>query len=283
MAEGIGPEIGIAVVGVAGRMGRMLVQAVLEASGVHLSGATVRPGHPWAGRDVGEALGGGALGVAVEEDPLEVFARSQAVLDFTTPAATVEHSVLAAQARLAHVIGTTGLERMDLEKIAAAARHAVIVRSGNMSVGVNLLTVMTRRVAAVLGPEYDIEIVEMHHRKKVDAPSGTALMLGEAAAAGRRVNLADVTESGRDGVTGPRRDGAIGFASLRGGDVVGEHEVVFAGPGERVMLGHVASDRMLFARGAVRAAIWGQTQAPGQYSIIDVLGLRDPDAEVPER
>jgi 4-hydroxy-tetrahydrodipicolinate reductase len=283
MAEVNGEGTGIAVVGVAGRMGRMLAQAVLEAPGVHLSGATVRPGHPWAGRDLGEAMGGGPLGVVVEDDPLEVFARSQAVLDFTTPAATVEHSVLAAQARLTHVIGTTGLERGDLEKLAAAARHAVIVRSGNMSVGVNLLTVMTRRVAAVLGPEYDIEIVEMHHRMKVDAPSGTALMLGEAAAAGRRVNLADVTEAGRDGVTGPRGEGAIGFASLRGGDVVGEHEVVFAGPGERVVLGHIATDRMLFARGAVRAAVWGQAQAPGQYTMIDVLGLRDPDAEVPER
>lgn len=275
--------VGIAVVGVAGRMGRMLARAVLEAPGVHLSGATVRPGHAWAGRDLGEAMGGPAIGVVVEDDPLEVFARSQAVLDFTAPALTVEHSVLAAQARLVHVIGTTGLERDDLEKLAAAARHAVIVRSGNMSVGVNLLTTMTRRVAAVLGPEYDIEIVEMHHRMKVDAPSGTALMLGEAAAAGRRVNLADVTEAGRDGITGPRGEGAIGFASLRGGDVVGEHEVIFAGPGERVVIGHVATDRMLFARGALRAALWGQGRPPGQYTMIDVLGLRAPDAEVPER
>jgi len=248
MAEASGAGIGVAVVGVAGRMGRMLARAVLEAPGVRLSGATVRPGHPWAGRDLGEAMGGAPIGVVVADDPLEVFARSQAVLDFTTPALTVEHSVLAAQARLVHVIGTTGLERDDLEKLAAAARHAVIVRSGNMSVGVNLLTTMTRRVAAVLGPEYDIEIVEMHHRMKVDAPSGTALMLGEAAAAGRRVNLADVTEAGRDGVTG-----------------------------------HVATDRMLFARGALRAALWGQGRPPGQYTMIDVLGLRDADAEVPER
>jgi 4-hydroxy-tetrahydrodipicolinate reductase len=279
MADGVG----IAVVGAAGRMGRMLVRAVEEAQGAYLSGATVRPGHPWAGRDLGEAMGGGAIGVIVEDDPLEVFARSQAVLDFTTPQATVAHAGLAAQARLTHVIGTTGLERPDLERLAAAARHAVIVRSGNMSVGVNLLTVLARRVAAVLGPEYDIEIVEMHHRAKVDAPSGTALMLGEAAAAGRGVNLADVAERGRDGLTGARASGAIGFASLRGGDVVGEHEAIFAGPGERVVLKHVATDRMLFARGAVRAALWGQAQEPGQYSMIDVLGLRDPEAEVPER
>ena len=165
-------EVGIAVVGAAGRMGRMLVRAVAETPGAALSGATVRPGHPWTGRDVGEAMGGTPLGVLVEDDPLEVFARSQAVLDFTTPAATIAHSALAAQARLTHVIGTTGLERADLERLAAAARHAVIVRSGNMSVGVNLLTVLARRVAAVLGPDYDIEILEMHHRAKVDAPSG---------------------------------------------------------------------------------------------------------------
>ena len=276
-------EVGIAVVGASGRMGRMLVQAVGQTPGARLSGATERPGHPWIGRDVGEAMGGPALGVLVEDDPLEVFARSQAVLDFTAPEATVLHADLAAQARLTHVVGTTGLERPQLERLAAAARHAVIVRAGNMSVGVNLLTVMARRVAAVLGPEYDIEIVEMHHRAKVDAPSGTALMLGEAAAAGRRINLADAAERGRDGVTGARADGAIGFASLRGGDVVGEHEIIFAGPGERVVLRHVATDRMLFARGALRAAMWGQSQEPGLYDMIDVLGLRDAEAEVPDR
>ncbi len=276
-------EVGIAVVGASGRMGRMLVQAIGQTPGARLSGATERPGHPWIGRDVGEAMGGPALGVLVEDDPLEVFARSQAVLDFTAPEATVLHADLAAQARLTHVVGTTGLERPQLERLAAAARHAVIVRAGNMSVGVNLLTVMARRVAAVLGPEYDIEIVEMHHRAKVDAPSGTALMLGEAAAAGRRINLADAAERGRDGVTGARADGAIGFASLRGGDVVGEHEIIFAGPGERVVLRHVATDRMLFARGALRAAMWGQSQEPGLYDMIDVLGLRDAEAEVPDR
>jgi 4-hydroxy-tetrahydrodipicolinate reductase len=275
-------RVGIAVVGAGGRMGRMLVRAVAETPGARLSGATERPGHPWIGRDLGEALGGPPSGVVVEADPLEVFARSQAVLDFTAPAATLLHAELAAQARLTLVVGTTGLEREHLERLAAAARHAVIVRAGNMSVGVNVLTVLARRIAAVLGPDYDVEIVEMHHRGKVDAPSGTALMLGEAVAAGRRVNLADASERGRDGV-GARAEGAIGFASLRGGDVVGEHEVIFAGPGERVVLRHVASDRMLFARGAVRAALWGQHQEPGQYNMIDVLGLRDPAAEVPDR
>jgi 4-hydroxy-tetrahydrodipicolinate reductase len=279
----VADEIGIAVVGVSGRMGRTLVRQVLDTPGARLSGATERPGHEWIGQDLGEALGGAELGIVVADDPLEVFAQSQAVLDFTAPEPTLQHAELAAQARLTHVIGTTGLERPHLEKLAAAARHAVIVRSGNMSVGVNLLTVLARRAAAVLGPEYDIEIVEMHHRGKVDAPSGTALMLGEAVAAGRKVNLADASERGRDGFTGARADGAIGFASLRGGDVIGEHQVIFAGPGERVLLGHIAGDRTLFARGAVRAAIWGQDQPPGQYTMIDVLGLRDPEAEVPER
>lgn len=276
-------EIGIAVVGVSGRMGRMLVRAVEETPGVTLSGATERPGHEWIGRDVGEALGGPKIGVLVEDDPLEVFARSRAVLDFTVPEATVMHAELAAQARLVHVVGTTGLERGDLERLAAAARHAVIVRAGNMSVGVNLLTVMLRRIAAVLGPDYDVEIVEMHHRGKRDSPSGTALMFGEAVAAGRGVNLADAAERGRDGPTSTRAAGAIGFASLRGGDVVGDHEVVFAGDGERVTLGHIASDRMVFARGAVRAALWGIDKEPGEYDMTDVLGLRDPEAEVPDR
>ncbi len=276
-------EMAIAVVGASGRMGRMLARAVEETPGARLSGVTERPGHPWIGQDLGVVAGGAPIGVAVEDDPLEVFARSQAVLDFTAPEATVAHAELAAQGRLVHVIGTTGFDRAHLEKLAAAARHATLVRAGNMSVGVNLLTVLARKVAETLGPDYDIEIVEMHHRSKVDAPSGTALMLGEAAAAGRRVNLADASERARDGVTGARAEGAIGFASLRGGDVVGEHDIIFAGAGERVVLRHVATDRMLFARGAVRAALWGRGRAPGQYTMIDVLGLRDLAAEIPER
>lgn len=275
--------VGIVVLGVAGRMGRMLVRAIGESPAARLVGASERPGHAWIGQDVGTATGGAPLGVTVVDDPLEIFVHAHAALDFTAPEATMHHAELAAQARLTHVIGTTGLERGHLERLAAAARHAVIVRAGNMSVGVNLLTVLARRVAEVLGPEYDIEIVEMHHRAKVDAPSGTALMLGEAAAAGRRINLADAALRGRDGITGPRPEGAIGFASLRGGDVIGEHEIIFAGPGERVALRHVATDRMLFARGAVRAALWGRERAPGLYDMIDVLGLRDPDAEVPDR
>ena len=263
----------ITITGVSGRMGRMLVQAVAEDARVHLTGATERPGHAWIGRDLGEALGGAALGVRVEADPLEAFARSRAVLDFTAPAATLAHAALAAQARLVHVIGTTGFGPDDFPRLAAAARHAVLVRAGNMSLGVNLLTVLVERAAKALGPGWDVEIVEMHHRHKVDAPSGTALMFGEAAARGHGRALEDVRTPARDGHTGARADGAIGFASLRGGDVVGEHEVIFAGHGERVALRHVATDRMVFARGAVAAAVWGQTAKPGEYAMTDVLGL----------
>ncbi len=263
----------VAVTGVAGRMGRMLVAALAERDDAVLAGATEQPGHDWIGRDLGEAMGGTPSGITVSDDPLEVFAAARAVLDFTSPAATVAHAEITAQARLVHVIGTTGLGEDELARIAAAARHATVIRAGNMSLGVNLLAVLTRKVAEALDADFDIEIVETHHRMKVDAPSGTALMLGEAAAEGRGVSLGEVAERGRDGHTGQRRRGDIGFAALRGGDVVGEHEVIFAGAGERIVLGHVAGDRMIFARGAVRAALWGQNQKPGEYSMIDVLGL----------
>lgn len=266
-------QIAVTVTGCSGRMGQMLIHAVADTEGCRLVGATERPGHDWVGRDVGEAMGGQACGVIVTDDPLEPFSISQAVLDFTAPDVTVAHAALAAQARLVHVIGTTGFEPAHLEALGHAASHATIVRAGNMSLGLNLLTVLTRQVAAALDADFDIEIVEMHHRHKVDAPSGTALMLGDAAAEGRGVELTDVAERGRDGITGERVTGAIGFAALRGGDVVGEHEVIFAGAGERIKLSHIATDRLLFARGALKAAIWGQTAKPGQYDMIDVLGL----------
>ena len=261
----------VTVVGVSGRMGRMLVQAVAENPETELVGATERPDSDWIGKDLAEVLPG-APSVGVEADPLEAFARSRAVLDFTAPAATCAHAALAAQARLVHVIGTTGFSEEDLPRLAAAARHAVLVRAGNMSLGVNLLTVLCERVAKAL-PGFDVEIVEMHHRHKVDAPSGTALMLGEAAAQGRGKPLSELAIPAREGHTGARGEGGIGFASLRGGDVVGEHEAIFAGTGERVVLKHVATDRMIFARGAVAAAIWGQGAKPGEYGMRDVLGL----------
>jgi 4-hydroxy-tetrahydrodipicolinate reductase len=266
-------EPGIVITGVSGRMGQMLVRTVAASGKARLAGAVERAGHAWIGRDLGEAMGGAKTGVVVSDDPLQAFAHAQAVIDFTAPAATVEFAALAAQARAVHVIGTTGLEPAHLAKIRAAARHAVIVRAGNMSLGVNLLVRLTQRVAAALDADWDIEIVEAHHRMKVDAPSGTALMLGEAAAAGRGIGLADHRQSGRDGVTGARRRGDIGFSAIRGGDVVGEHDVIFAADGERIVLRHIATDRAIFARGALRAALWGQDRKPGEYDMMDVLGL----------
>jgi 4-hydroxy-tetrahydrodipicolinate reductase len=211
--------------------------------------------------------------VAVTDDPLEALAKAQAVIDFTAPAATVPLAAIAAQARAVHVIGTTGLTGEDIAKLDAAARHAIIVRAGNMSLGVNILVQLTKKVAAALDESFDIEIVEAHHKHKVDAPSGTALMLGEAAAEGRGVSLDRVADRGRDGITGERVDGHIGFSAIRGGDIVGEHDVIFAGAGERVVLRHIATDRALFARGALKAALWGIGQKPGSYDMMDVLGL----------
>lgn len=264
---------GIVVTGASGRMGQMLVRTVLASPACRLVGALERPGHDWIGRDLGQAMGGPALGIAVSDDAVGVIARAQAVIDFTSPAATVAFAELTAQARAVHVIGTTGLSADDLRAIAAAARHAPIIRAGNMSLGVNLLIGLTRRIAAALDEDWDIEIVESHHRHKVDAPSGTALMLGEAAAEGRGAALDDLRIPARDGVTGARPRGGIGFAAVRGGDVVGEHDVIFAAEGERVVLRHLATDRAIFARGALRAALWGQDKGPGEYDMMDVLGL----------
>lgn len=264
----------VAVMGASGRMGRMLTEVITDSAEARLIAVTERAGHDWIGADLGEALGGPRSGVPVFADPLDAIQNADAVIDFTSPQATVEHAVLAAQARAVHVIGTTGLDAGHLEKIAAAARHAVVIRAGNMSLGVNLMVQLTRQVSAALGPDYEIEIVETHHSRKVDAPSGTALMLGEAAADGRGLSLEDVAERGRDGITGARRSEAIGFHAIRGGDVIGEHDVIFAGPGERVVLRHLASDRMIYARGALRAALWGQGKLPGEYSMASVLGLK---------
>jgi 4-hydroxy-tetrahydrodipicolinate reductase len=256
-------------------MGRMLIRAIAEAEGCRLVGAIEREGSTALGHDAGLLAGTGLLEVDVTDDPLPVFARADGVLDFTSPAATTTFAALAAQARIVHVIGTTGLEDAHFTKLEAAARHARIVQSGNMSLGVNLLAGLVRRVAAILGEDFDIEILEMHHRMKVDAPSGTALLLGEAAAQGRGVALKDRSVRSRDGHTGARRPGDIGFAALRGGTVVGDHTVMFAGAGERIELSHTAEDRGIFARGALRAALWAFDRKPGYYTMADVLGLSD--------
>jgi 4-hydroxy-tetrahydrodipicolinate reductase len=267
-------EMRLVVVGAAGRMGRMLIKTVAEMDGCRLVGAIEREGSPALGQDAGGLAGTGPLDVTVTDDPLPVFAGADGVLDFTAPAATTAFAALAAQARIVHVIGTTGLQETDFTRLEAAARHARIVQSGNMSLGVNLLAALVRKVAATLGEDFDIEILEMHHRMKVDAPSGTALLLGEAAAEGRKISLTERAVRSRDGHTGARRSGDIGFATLRGGSVVGEHTVVFAGQGERIEIAHRAEDRSIFARGAVRAALWGRDRKPGYYTMADVLGLR---------
>ena len=266
-------EMKIAVMGVAGRMGQQLVRALHETEGCTIAGGAEHSGSPAIGADVGVLAGIGPLGITVSPDPIELIAGAEAVVDFTTPQATLEIAGLAANARIVHVIGTTGLSEEDEAHIAAAARHAPIIKAGNMSLGVNLLTAIARRVAEALDDDFDIEVVEMHHRDKVDAPSGTALMLGEAAAEGRGIDLKEHAIRGRDGITGPRPRGDIGFASLRGGSVVGDHKIVFAGPGERIELTHLAGDRSIFARGAVKAAMWGRGKPPGLYTMSDVLGL----------
>ncbi|SCY29250.1 dihydrodipicolinate reductase [Paracoccus tibetensis] len=264
---------GVVIAGASGRMGQMLIRLVLEEGGLRLVGALERPGHLWIGRDAGACVGAPEAGVPVTDDAVTAIAQAQAVIDFTAPEATLALAELTAQARAVHVIGTTGLDETHLAALKAAARHAPIIRAGNMSLGVNLLVGLTRRVAAALGEDWDIEVVEAHHRHKVDAPSGTALMLGEAAAEGRGATLADLRTPAREGITGARQAGSIGFSAIRGGDVVGEHDVIFAGAGERIVLRHLATDRAIFARGALRAALWGQDKGPGEYDMADVLGL----------
>lgn len=272
-------DIKIAVVGCSGRMGVTLLRQITDTEGCAIIGGSEAPGHAAIGTDIGEIAGLGSLGISVVEDPLELFAHADAVLDFTVPAASVTHAAFAAQARIVLVMGTTGFSPEQDKEIEAAARHATIIRAGNMSIGVNLMATLVRRMARVLDPDFDIEILEMHHRHKVDAPSGTALLLGEAAAEGRGVNLDDVADRGRDGQTGARKSGDIGFAVLRGGAVIGDHSVIFASDNERIEITHKAEDRGIFAHGALKAVQWGYNggtgRGPGLFSMVDVLGLDD--------
>lgn len=262
----------LVVAGAAGRMGRMLVKTISENEGTRVAGAFEPKSSAFLGQDAGILAGLGPLGVTVADDPVPLLAQADGLIDFTAPAASAVHAGLCADAGIVHVIGTTGLLPEHDAAVAAAAQKIAIVKSGNMSLGVNLLAALLRRAAASLGSDWDIEIVEMHHRQKVDAPSGTALLLGQAAAEGRGVVLDDVAVRARDGHTGARQKGAIGFQALRGGTVVGEHQAILAGDGERVVLGHIAEDRSVFARGAVAAALWAWKKPPGLYGMDDVLG-----------
>lgn len=266
--------IKIGIVGCAGRMGQMLMKEVLDGQGTALAGGTEREGGGGAGKDIGELLGRGRLNLTVGTDARALFQASDVVIDFTAPAATVAHARLAAELGKALVVGTTGLEAEHEAVLREAAAKVPVVYAPNFSVGVNLLMSLVERVSAILDPSYDIEIVEMHHRHKVDAPSGTALGLGRAAAAGRQVALADVAVRQRDGIVGPRKSGEIGFATLRGGDVVGDHTVMFAAEGERIELTHKAQSRAVFSKGAVRAACWAVGHQPGLFNMFDVLGLK---------
>jgi 4-hydroxy-tetrahydrodipicolinate reductase len=272
---GANSDLRVVIAGAGGRMGRTLIHAVAASKGFALAGAVDVPNSAVIGRDAGELAGFGPNGVKVAGDAAPLLQGADALIEFTVPAATLAFAELTAKAGLVHVIGTTGHSAEEEAIIAKAAARATIVKSGNMSLGVNLLAALVKRVAKTLDDDYDVEIVEMHHNKKIDAPSGTALMLGRAAAAGRGIDLAQHAVRGRDGMTGARRAGDIGFASLRGGTVVGEHSVIFAGPAERVELTHRAEDRMIFARGALHAASWARGKKPGLYSMADVLGLKD--------
>ena len=268
-------DMRIVIAGAGGRMGRTLIHAVAATKGMVLAGAVDAPDSAVIGRDSGELAGLGPNGIKVTSDAAALLQTADGLIEFALPAATLIFAELTAAAGKVHIIGTTGHSAEEEAVIAKAANRATIVKSGNMSLGVNLLAALTKRVAKTLDDNFDIEIVEMHHNKKVDAPSGTALMLGRAAAEGRGINLAQHSQRGRDGVTGARSAGDIGFASLRGGTVVGEHSVIFAGPAERVELTHRAEDRMIFARGALHAALWAHGKPPGLYSMADVLGLKD--------
>ena len=267
-------ETRIGVIGCAGRMGRMLVRDIVATEGCALAGGLARPGSASPGQDVGELAGLGRIGIAVGDDPERLLGDSDVGIEFTTPAASAEHATLAARLGKPLVIGTTGLHGAEESAVRDAAQHVPIVWAANTSLGVNLLLGLVDQVARRLGPEWDIEIFEAHHRLKRDAPSGTALLLGRAAGAGRGEALEDIAVRGRDGATGLRRPGDIGFSVMRAGGVVGEHAVVFAAEEEVLTLSHSARDRRLFARGAVVAAVWVVGREPGLYDMMDVLGLR---------
>ncbi|NRA86504.1 MAG: 4-hydroxy-tetrahydrodipicolinate reductase [Rhizobiales bacterium] len=279
-------DIKIAIMGAGGRMGRTLTRVAHQTNGCTVVGGIEPAGSEFIGQDIGMLAGIGNFDVTITEDALELFIRADVVLDFTIPSATVFFAELAAQVRITHIIGTTGFSSEQEAQINAAAAHATIVKSGNMSLGVNLLSALVKKAAAALDEDFDIEILEMHHRNKIDAPSGTALLLGQAAADGRKIDLEERSVRSRDGITGVRPKGDIGFATLRGGTVIGEHSVMFAGLDERIELTHIANDRAVFANGAIKAAIWGASggdedkskvisRGPGLFSMLDVLGIED--------
>ena len=263
----------IAVVGASGRMGQMLVRQIARTEGVTLAAASEIPGSKVLGKDAGEVAGLEPNGVLIGDDSAAAIAAAQCVIDFTVPEATVAHAKVASENGVAMVIGTTGLDPIQTKLIQDAATKVPIMWAANMALGVNILLALVEKTASMLDPSYDIEVLEMHHRHKIDAPSGTALALGRAAAAGRKVQLEEVWRKSRDGHTGARPSGEIGFATLRGGEEVGVHTVYFAAAGERLELNHRSFSRETYAAGAVTSAKWLEGKKPGLYGMKDVLGL----------
>ncbi len=267
-----GGKVRVIIVGASGRMGRMLVRAVTESPSTVLTGATERAGSEFLTRDAGELAGVETLGVRVVDD-IETCAEADVIVDFTAPVATLSHARYAAENNVVMVIGTTGFTPEQMQQLKASLSNSSVVMAANYSVGVNLALNLIEKAAQVLGNDYDAEIYEAHHKHKVDAPSGTALAMGKSLAAGRGVNLDDVAVLSREGITGAREAGSIGFSVVRGGNIVGEHQAMFIADEERIEINHNASDRMVFARGAVRAAGWLSDQPNGWYDMQDVLGL----------
>jgi len=264
----------VIVVGASGRMGRMLVRAVTESGYACVVGATERSGSEWVGRDAGELAGVETLGVRLVDD-VNTCPESDVLIDFTAPKATLKHAAFVADRNISMVIGTTGFEPDQLQQLRDTLSGSAVVMAANYSVGVNLALSLIRRAAQVLGDDYDAEIFEAHHKHKIDAPSGTALAMGQSLAAGRGVNLVDVSVLSRQGMIGARKAGSVGFSVVRGGNIVGEHKAMFIADEERIEINHIASDRMVFARGAVRAANWLSGQPNGWYDMQDVLGLTE--------
>ena len=280
MGQEVGPSAGagmepvrIGIIGCAGRMGRQNIETVLDSDGLVLSGGIERGGHPAIGTDLGALVGREPAGCPVTDDLGKLVSMSDVLIEFSSPEATLVHGAVVAGQGKGHVVGTTGFSSAEMRSLESLGKRSPVLWSANMSLGVNLLLGLAEKVAAALGDDWDAEILEMHHRHKVDAPSGTALALGRAVAAGRAVDLDAASVRSRDGITGPRHQGSIGFATLRGGDVVGEHVVMFVGEAERIELAHRATDRKIFARGAVRAARWLAGKPAGFYRMSDVLGL----------
>ena len=266
-------KLKVGVLGISGKMGKMLLEIINSRDDIILAGATEKDDHSWIGKDLGILTKGKANNIFVTSNLLEIISDLDVVIDFTSPKNTINTIELVAQARISHVIGTTGFDEKQTEIIKMASHHATIIKAGNMSIGINLISQITEKISSILNDDFDIEILDYHHNQKLDSPSGTSLMLAESAAKGRKIKLNKTSDFRKYNELSLRKKGNIGFTSVRAGDIVGEHEVIFAGTGERLSFRHIASDRSIFARGALKAAIWSIGKKPGLYDMNDVLEL----------